>query len=83
MCVSGTYTMSMGDRGRVVIPVELRDRLGLHEGVTLVALDTGRGLVLLTRQQLRDLVRADLEGLDLVKELVSDRRREAAADDTA
>jgi hypothetical protein len=39
--------------------------------------------VLLTRPQLQELVRADLVGLDLVGELLAERRAEAAADDAA
>jgi hypothetical protein len=38
-------------------------------------------LVLLTRSQLQELVRADLAGLDLVGELLAERRAEATADD--
>jgi len=33
------------------------------------------------REQLKELVRTDLSGLDLVSELLSDRRRDAAAED--
>jgi AbrB family looped-hinge helix DNA binding protein len=73
----------MGDRGRLVIPAELRERAGLAEGTPLIVLETAKGLVVLTRSQLQELVRADLEGLDLVGELVKERRVEAAADDAA
>jgi AbrB family looped-hinge helix DNA binding protein len=73
----------MGDRGRLVIPAELRERAGLTEGTPLVLLETPKGLVLLTRAQLQELVRADLEGLDLVGELLTERRAEAAAEDAA
>jgi len=81
--VSGTYQVVMGDRGRLVIPAELRERAGLAEGTALILLETPTGLVLLTRPQLQDLVRADLAGLDLVGELLAERRAEAAADDAA
>lgn len=81
--MSGTYSVTMGDRGRLVIPAEVRDRAGLAEGTPLVLLETPAGLVLLTRGQLRDRVRADLAGLDLVGELVAGRRAEAAAEDAA
>lgn len=67
----------MGGRGRLVVPAEVRQRAGLEEGRVLVLIETPRGVLLLTRQQLADLVRADLTGLDLVGELVADRRREA------
>jgi AbrB family looped-hinge helix DNA binding protein len=81
--MGGTYQVVMGDRGRLVIPAELRERAGLAEGTALVLLETPTGLVLLTRPQLQELVRADLAGLDLVAELVAERHTEAAADDAA
>jgi AbrB family looped-hinge helix DNA binding protein len=81
--VSGTYQVVMGDRGRLVIPADLRERAGLAEGTALILLETPTGLVLLTRPQLQGLVRADLAGLDLVGELLAERRAEAAADDAA
>lgn len=73
----------MGDRGRLVIPAELRERAGLGEGTPLILLEAPAGLVLLTRAQLQELVRADLAGLDLVGELLAERRAEAAAEDAA
>lgn len=79
--VSGTYTVVVGDRGRLVVPAELRERAGLAEGSTLILLETPGGIVLLTRDQLRTRVRADLEGLDLVSELLADRRAAAASED--
>ena len=71
----------MGDRGRFVVPAELRDRIGMHEGSVLVLIETDRGVVLLSRDQAKALVRADLAKLDLVGELLTDRRRDAALDD--
>jgi AbrB family looped-hinge helix DNA binding protein len=81
--MSGTYQISMGDRGRLVIPADLRERAGLTEGTALVLLETPTGLVLLTRPQLQKLVRADLAGLDLVDELLTERRSAAAVEDAA
>jgi hypothetical protein len=49
----------------------------------MVLLDTPSGLVLLTRRQLRDRVRADLAGVDLVGELLAERRAAAEAEDAA
>lgn len=66
-----------------MIPAPLRERAGLKEGRALVLLEAPHGVALLTREQLRDLVRADLAGLDLVGELLADRRREAADEDAA
>jgi AbrB family looped-hinge helix DNA binding protein len=81
--MSGTYQVVMGDRGRLVIPAELRERAGLAEGTALILLESPTGVVLLTRPQLQELVRADLAGLDLVGELLSERHAEAAAEDAA
>ncbi len=81
--MSRTHTVVMGDRGRIVVPAEVRDRAGLAEGTPLVMLETPAGLVLLTREQLRARVRGELEGLDLVAELLADRRRAAEEEDGA
>lgn len=81
--MSGTHTVVMGDRGRIVVPADVRSRAGLAEGTPLVLLDTPSGLVLLTRAQLRARVLDELEGLDLVGELLADRRRAADEEDAA
>ena len=81
--MSGTYHVAMGDRGRLVIPADLRERAGLAEGTALILLETPGGLVLLTRPQLQELVRADLTGLDLVSELLTERRISATTEDAA
>lgn len=77
----GTHNIVMGDRGRVVVPADVRERTGLVAGTPMVMLDTGDGLVLLTRDQLRQRVREELEGVDLVGELLGERRLAAAAED--
>ena len=71
----------MGDRGRLVIPAAARERAGLSPGTPLVLLETAGGLVLMTRQQLRSRVREELAGVDLVAELLADRRRAAERED--
>ena len=79
--VSGTHLVKMGDRGRLVVPSALRERAGLAEGRQLVLVETDDGIVLLTQDQLKRRVRADLEGLRLVDELLAARRVESADDD--
>jgi len=78
--VNGTFLVTMGDRGRLVIPAELRVKAGLAQGTPVVLIDTPGGVVLVSREQLKSLVRADLAGLDLVGELLADRRRQAAVE---
>jgi AbrB family looped-hinge helix DNA binding protein len=81
--MSGTYQVVVGDRGRMVVPAEVRERAGIVEGTTLVLLDLPNGLVLLTREQLRQRVRDELAGADLVAALLSERRANASAEDAA
>ena len=79
--MSGTHTISMGDRGRLVVPADVRERLGLLPGTPLVLLEAPDGLVLLTREQLRDRVRAGLQGVDVVADLLAERRAAALEED--
>lgn len=81
--MSGTHTVVMGDRGRIVIPAEVRAHANWAPGTPLILLDTPSGIVVLTRDQLKERVRDELAGLDLVDELLADRRRAAAAEDSA
>ena len=78
--MSGMYATVMGDRGRLVIPKELRARLHLDAGTPLAVVETPEALLLLTREQLKDLVRRDLAGESLVEQLLADRVRETAAE---
>jgi AbrB family looped-hinge helix DNA binding protein len=71
----------MGDRGRLVVPAELRERMHVGAGSSLMFIETPRGVLLVTRDQAREMVRESLQGNDLVAELLADRRRAAAAED--
>lgn len=70
----------MGDRGRVVIPAALREQRHLDEGTPLVIVDTPKGMLLVTRSELQQLVADDLAGLDLVDDLLRERRDAHAAE---
>jgi len=69
--------ITVGDTGRVVLPAEVRSRHDLVPGTALVVIDAPGGVALLTREQLRDRVRVELAGLDLVGDLLADRRSAA------
>lgn len=79
--MDGTYIVAMGDRGRIVVPAAVRERTGLVAGTPMVLVESPEGLALLTREQLLNRVRRDLEDLNLVGELLADRRRSAAIED--
>ena len=78
----GTHFVVMGERGRIVVPADVRKREGLREGTTLVLLTTPEGMVFMTREQLRARVAEDLAGRNLVEELLAERRRYAAREDS-
>jgi AbrB family looped-hinge helix DNA binding protein len=81
--MNGTYTVVVGNKGRLVVPADVRERAGIVEGTPLVLLETPDGLVLMTRGQLRNRVREELSGVDLVGELIRDRRVAAEQEDVA
>ncbi len=56
-------------------------RHGWGAGVTLHLVDGDDGVLLLTRDQLRQRVRRSLAGPSLADELVAERRRAAAVED--
>ena len=80
--------MKLSDGGRVVIPVEIRQSMGLKEGDTVLWELRGGEAVLTTRlAQMREaqaMVRQYVpEGVSLVDELIADRRAENARDEAA
>lgn len=55
----------------------------MTEETPMVLVETHAGLTLLTREQLLARVRQNLAGLDLVSDLLSERRHEAAWEDAS
>ncbi len=81
------FSVTVGARGRVVLPAALRERLGVGEGDKLVLTVQPDGSVKLV--SVRDAVRrarglfAQLAppGVSLVDELIAERREEARRED--
>jgi len=80
--MSATNVLSVGPKGRVVIPVEIRRQLGLEEGSQLVALVEGEGVLLLPRDAVKERLRGMFAGVrtSMAEELIRDRRAAAAED---
>jgi len=78
--MSGTFTVAVGNKGRIVVPADVRERRAWHEGTPLIGIETPTGLVLVGRDDARRLLREQLAGHDLVADLLASRRTEAAAD---
>ena len=78
--MSDTRILSIGPKGRVVIPVEIRRQLGLEEGSQLVAVLEGDGVLLLPRSAVKQRLRGLFAGdtTSLAGELIAERRAAAA-----
>lgn len=81
--MSDTNIVSVGPKGRVVIPVEMRRQLGIEEGSELVVLLEGEGLVLVPRAAVKRQLRGMFAGVktSMAAELVRDRRAAAEAEE--
>jgi AbrB family looped-hinge helix DNA binding protein len=79
-----TNVLSVGPKGRVVIPVDIRRRLGIEEGSELVALLDQDGVLLLPREAVKRRLRSMLAGVNvsMADELIRDRRAAAAEEST-
>jgi AbrB family looped-hinge helix DNA binding protein len=82
------YSIALGERGRLVLPARLRQRLALQPGDRLiVTLDNEGGFrTVAAREQarrLRGLYRDLAPGRSLADELIAERREEAQQEDRA
>lgn len=78
--MSGTFALTVGHKGRVVIPAPTRAHQRWTEGTALIGVETEGGVVLMSREQAEERVAASVEGRDLVGELIAERRAEARRD---
>jgi AbrB family looped-hinge helix DNA binding protein len=78
--MSDTEMLTVGPKGRVVIPVDIRRRLGLAEGSQLVALVEGDGVLLIPREAVKRRLRGMFTDVrtSMAGELIRDRRAAAA-----
>lgn len=81
--MSVTSVVSVGPKGRVVIPAEIRRALDIREGSQLVALVEGEAVVLVPRSAIKSRLRsifASVKG-SMREELIAERRADAARED--
>lgn len=71
--------LSVGPKGRIVIPIEIRRQLGLEEGSELVALLEGEGVMLLPRKAVKERLRGIFSDVkpSMARELIQERRKAA------
>jgi AbrB family looped-hinge helix DNA binding protein len=81
--MSDTHAVTVGPKGRIVIPAAIRQELSIGEGSELVAMVDGGGVLLLPRSEVRRRLRSLFANVrpSLADELIADRRREAELED--
>lgn len=88
MAHNDAFRVPLGDRGRLVLPAEVRRRLKLRQGdELLVTVQPDGSLRLATRRQIvreaRGLYRSRTGRRSLVDELIAERREEAAKENAS
>jgi AbrB family looped-hinge helix DNA binding protein len=80
--MSDTGVVSVGPKGRVVIPAGIRRTLGIEEGSELVALVEGEAVVLVPRSAIKTRLRSIFAATadSMRDDLIAERRAEAARD---
>lgn len=78
------FQIRLGDRGRLVLPAELRRAMGIEPGDEVVARFDGEAVRLISRHQLARNARGSMARLapdrDLLSELLAERHDEASAE---
>ena len=80
MSTNVAHPIALGDRGRLVIPVDVRERHGWETGTPLVSIDTDAGLLVMSAKEGLAWLRSRLQGRDLVAELLAERAADVAAE---
>jgi AbrB family looped-hinge helix DNA binding protein len=80
LSMRGTFSVTVGNKGRVVLPTAIRARRNWSEGTTLIAIESPTGVVLTSREDAERVIREQLAGVDVVKELLDERRSAARAE---
>ena|SRR5690349_19211930 len=80
------FIVAVAERGRIVLPAEVRDRLAIRDGDWLTLVLEPDGVIrLLTgavyARRLRGMFKHVAPGRRLVDELIAERRREAATEE--
>lgn len=82
---TGHDSIHVGRQGRIVIPAPVREELDMRPGTDLIYRVENGCLILETRRNVMRRLQARFNhvprGVSLADELISDRRREAAADE--
>ena len=76
-----TQTLTVGDRGRIVLPADMRAELQIEQGDPLHFVRLETGYLMLSQEQALAFLRQRHHGEHLVDELITDRRTAAHLED--
>lgn len=79
--MSATYTAVMKDRGQLEIPSKLLRKQKWEPGTQLLMMETPHGVITMTGEQAKQLIKRQIGAGSLVEELIAERR--TAAQDIA
>jgi len=71
--MSGTHFFTIGDRGRVVLPIELRQSRNWPDRTVMFAIETDHGVQLMSRDELRKQLAQEMRGASLADQLIAER----------
>lgn len=83
--MTGKDEITVGAEGRVLLPAEVRRKVGIEPGSTLVVRVEGDHVVLIPRSAIKRRLHEMFRdvGVSLAEELIAERRAEAARDRSA
>jgi len=80
MSTNVAHPIALGDRGRLVIHIDVRERHGWETRTPLVSIDTEAGLLVMSAKEGLAWLRSRIQGRDLVAELLAERVAEVATE---
>ena len=72
--MSTTYTAVMKDRGQLEIPSELLRKQKWEPGTQLLMMETPHGVITMTGEQAKELIKRQIGVSSLVEDLIAERR---------
>jgi len=75
------HAVALDDRGEMVLPREVLDRHGWGIGTSLITVDAGSGVIVMSTDEALSWLQSGLVGRNLVAELLDERRAEVERQD--
>lgn len=67
---------TVSSKGQLVIPVKIREKLGIEEGTEVIFIETERGVEVVTKQRMLEWLQGCVKGKVSLEEFLEMRRQE-------